>query len=106
VTLFFTIYVLFQVWNQINCRSLTPEVSGLYRLFGNPTFLTIASLVLIGQIVIVNFGGPIFAVEPLYGSDWVLIVLGTASVLLFAELARRLRKRNAEVSPTSSADES
>ena len=29
VTIFFTTYVLFQVWNQINCRSLTPEASGL-----------------------------------------------------------------------------
>jgi Ca2+-transporting ATPase len=105
VTLFFTIYVLFQVWNQINCRSLTPDVSGLHRIFANPTFLTIASLVLVGQIVIVNFGGPVFAVEPLYVSDWILVALGTASVLLFAEVARRIRKRNTEGSPISQPGE-
>src|SRR5206468_1569445 len=29
VAVFFTTYVLFQVWNQINCRSLVPEISGL-----------------------------------------------------------------------------
>ena len=28
VSIFFTVYVFFQVWNQINCRSLTPEMSG------------------------------------------------------------------------------
>src|SRR5262249_26769188 len=28
VSVFFTTYVLFQVWNQINCRSLAPERSG------------------------------------------------------------------------------
>src|SRR5204862_52349 len=27
VSLFFSIYVFFQVWNQINCRSLTPQNS-------------------------------------------------------------------------------
>jgi Ca2+-transporting ATPase len=39
VTIFFTVYVFFQVWNQINCRSLTPDQSGLKRLFANPVFL-------------------------------------------------------------------
>ncbi|MCS7271644.1 MAG: calcium-translocating P-type ATPase, PMCA-type, partial [Gemmataceae bacterium] len=41
VTIFFTVYVFFQVWNQINCRSLDPAESGLYRLFDNPQFLLI-----------------------------------------------------------------
>ena len=27
VTIFFTVYVFFQVWNQINCRSLTPNAA-------------------------------------------------------------------------------
>jgi Ca2+-transporting ATPase len=101
VTLFFTIYVLFQVWNQINCRSLTPEVSGFYRLFANPTFLTIASLVLIGQIIIVNFGGTVFMVEPLRFTDWLLIALFTSSVLIFAEVARRIRKASAASVPAT-----
>src|SRR5262249_2110881 len=48
VSIFFTVYVMFQVWNQINCRSLSPDQSGLFRLFHNPVFLTIASLTLIG----------------------------------------------------------
>src|SRR5262249_32048704 len=28
VSIFFAVYVFFQVWNQINCRSLTPDASG------------------------------------------------------------------------------
>src|SRR5262249_26932352 len=35
VAVFFTIFVFFQVWNEINCRSLTPEVSGFHGLFRN-----------------------------------------------------------------------
>ena len=95
VTFFFTIYVLFQVWNQINCRSLTPVQSGLKGLFRNPTFLTIASLTLIGQILIVTIGGAVFKVEPLSVVDWLLIAAGTASVLVFAEVARLLRRKPA-----------
>jgi Ca2+-transporting ATPase len=91
VTIFFTVYVFFQVWNQINCRSLDPAESGLYRLFDNPQFLLIASLTVIGQILIVTFGDGIFHVEPLSWQDWLLIAAATSSVLIFREMARRLR---------------
>ncbi len=91
ITIFFTAYVFFQVWNQINCRSLSPEESGLHRLFENPQFLAIASLTVIGQVLIVNFGGKVFSVEPLTILDWVVIASTTASVLVFAEVARRVR---------------
>jgi Ca2+-transporting ATPase len=91
-TLFFTVYVFFQVWNQINCRSLTPEVSGLRRLGRNPYFLLIASLTVIGQWVIVTFGGRLFDVEPLRRTDWLAVAAATASVLVFAEAARLIRK--------------
>lgn len=92
VTIFFTVYVFFQVWNQINCRSLTPDVSGLRGLLKNPLFLVIASLTVIGQVLIVNFGGTIFAVEPLGWQDWGLIVGGTAVVLVYAEVVRFIRR--------------
>ena len=91
VTIFFTVYVFFQVWNQINCRSLTPEESGLYRLFENPLFLLIASLTVIGQLLIVTLGGNVFHVEPLDLEDWLAIAAATASVLVFAEFARQIR---------------
>jgi Ca2+-transporting ATPase len=91
VTIFFTVYVFFQVWNQINCRSLSPYESGFHRLFENRQFLAIASLTVIGQILIVNLGGPVFDVEPLGLIDWLVIAVATASVLVFAEIARRVR---------------
>jgi Ca2+-transporting ATPase len=91
VSIFFSVYVFFQVWNQINCRSLVPQVSGFHRLLDNPTFLAIAATVAIGQIVIVTFGGAVFKVEPLSPLSWLVIIGGTASVLVFAEVARRVR---------------
>jgi Ca2+-transporting ATPase len=90
-TLFFTVYVFFQVWNQINCRSLSPDESGLHRLFENPQFLVIASLTVVGQVLIVSLGGVVFHVEPLRVTDWLAVAGATASVLVFAEVMRRVR---------------
>jgi Ca2+-transporting ATPase len=96
VSLFFTVYVLFQVWNMINCRSLTPEVSGLRGVWRNRAFLGIMASIVIGQLVIVTVGGPVFAVEPLGLFDWLAIGLATSSVLVFAELVRQIRRRSAK----------
>jgi Ca2+-transporting ATPase len=92
VGLFFTIYVFFQVWNQINCRSLTPEMSGFHNLFGNGMFLLIAGATAVGQVLIITIGGPVFKVEPLSLLQWLLVIAGTSSVLVFAEVARLVRR--------------
>jgi len=89
--LFFSVFVFFQVWNLINCRSLTPDTSGLSGLLRNAAFVAIASSVAIGQIMIVTFGGAIFKVRPLSPLAWVGIIAATSSVLVFAEVARRIR---------------
>lgn len=92
VSIFFTVYVLFQVWNEINCRSLVPEVSGFQGLFRNPIFLSIVGVIVVVQVLIVStFVGEVFKVEPLSMLDWVMIALFTSSVLLFAEVTRRIR---------------
>jgi Ca2+-transporting ATPase len=93
VSIFFTVYVFFQVWNQINCRSLTPDTSGLSGILNNPTFLTIAGTVAVVQVLIITTPGlgRIFQVEWLHVTDWLYILAGTASVLVFAEIARRIR---------------
>jgi Ca2+-transporting ATPase len=91
VSIFFTIYVLFQVWNEINCRSLVPQVSGFQGLLGNPIFLGIIGITVAVQVLIVTFGGAVFQVEPLGPLTWLAMVAFTASVLVFAEVARRIR---------------
>jgi Ca2+-transporting ATPase len=91
VTIFFTAYVFFQVWNQFNCRALRPTESGLTGALANPRFLAIGALTVVGQVLIVAFGGDAFAVEPLAVLDWLVIAAATTSVLAFAEVARRAR---------------
>jgi Ca2+-transporting ATPase len=91
-TIFFTVYVAFQVWNEINCRSLVPEVSGLHGLFRNRVFLGVIGIIILLQVLIVTFGGAVFHVEPLGVLDWLVIAASTSSVLLFAEIVRRLQR--------------
>ncbi len=91
VSIFFTVYVLFQVWNEINCRSLVPQVSGFRGLLGNPIFLGIVGTIVVVQVLIVTFGGAVFQVEPLGPLTWLAILAFTASVLVFGEAARRVR---------------
>ncbi len=94
VSLFFAVYVFFQVWNQINCRSLTPQESGFKGIFNNGTFLLIVGLVVVVQVLITSIPvlAGIFKVEPLSWLDWLLIVAFTSSVLIFAEIARQVRR--------------
>jgi Ca2+-transporting ATPase len=101
VSIFFTVYVFFQVWNQINARSLTPEMSGFHGLLKNPTFLTIAGITAVVQVLIVSvpYVGTVFNVQPkdlqhwqpLGPLEWACILAGTASVLAFGEALRRVR---------------
>jgi Ca2+-transporting ATPase len=91
VSVFFTIYVLFQVWNEINCRSLVPQTSGFSGLHRNRVFLAIIGVIVLGQVLIVTFGYDVFEVRPLGPLAWLGIAAFTASVLVYAEVARRIR---------------
>ena len=48
----------------------------------------IAAVILLGQVLIVNFAGNFFEVAPLAASDWLWILLATCPVLLLPDLVR------------------
>ena len=62
-------------------------------MWRNGAFLGIMAAILVGQVLIVSLGGDVFSVEPLALLDWVVIAMATSSVLVFAEIARRVRRR-------------
>jgi len=61
-------------------------------LFRNRPFLLVTLATVAGQVLIVTLGGEVFHVEPLGWLDWLAIAGATASVLLYAEVVRRVRK--------------
>lgn len=93
LSLFFTTFVMLQFWNMFNARAFQTGQSAL-RLKGCKGFNFIAGCILIGQILIVNFGGQMFNVTPLSLRHWVMIICGTSVVLWIGEAIRLFRRRS------------
>lgn len=92
LSLFFTIFVMLQFWNMFNARAYNTGESAFH--FKDCTgFLVIVAIILIGQIVIINVGAEFFNVVPIKLTDWIIIILGTSSVLWIGEIARFLNKK-------------
>jgi Ca2+-transporting ATPase len=85
-TVFFAGFIMAAVWNGINCRALDGKMPPFFR--GNPTFFVIMILVVAVQVVIVQFGGEVFATVPLSAMQWAAIILASASVLIVGLLLR------------------
>lgn len=67
-TLFFTTFVLAQVFNGLNSRAVEGRMPPL--LTGNPVFFGVMSVIVILQLLIVQFGGSVFATTVLTSDQW------------------------------------
>jgi len=92
LSLIFTTFVMLQFWNMFNARAFATGRSALH-LEHCGEFLFIAAMILVGQVLIVEFGGEFFTVAPLRLSDWLIIIGGTSLVLWVGEFMRLFRKR-------------
>ncbi|MGL6226373.1 MAG: HAD-IC family P-type ATPase [Thermoguttaceae bacterium] len=93
LTVFFTIFVMFQFWHKFNCRSLAHNESPFELIWKNQLFLTIILVITFVQILLVQashfFGiGQMFRTVPLTLEQWLGITLLTATILPFAWLTR------------------
>ncbi len=87
-TILFTTFVMFQVWNEFNCRSLHLEESPFKGLSKNPMFIIIILIIVTVQILVVNYGGAIFRTTPISLKTWIKIVILTSSVLPVGYIAK------------------
>lgn len=89
LTLTFTIFVFLQFWNLFNAKAFRTGATAFRGLFKNFTGFHISLLViLLGQFLIVTFGGEMFSVEPLGWRDWLVCFVGTSPVLIIGEVIR------------------
>ena len=86
-SLFFTIFVMIQFWNMFNARAFETGRSA-FHFKGCRGFVTIAVCILVGQVLIVQLGGPMFNVVPLHLTDWLIIIVSTSVVLWAGEIIR------------------
>lgn len=90
---FFSIFVLLQFWNMFNAKAFGTNKSAFAELKESKGFLSVALLILLGQYLIVTFGGQMFSVVPLSWADWGYIIAGTSIVLWIGEIIRLLGKK-------------
>jgi Ca2+-transporting ATPase len=93
LSMFYTIFVLLQFWNLFNARSLGSLRSAFTGIADNKAFLGIALAILLGQVLLVQFGGAIFRTVPLALVDWIVILIMTSGVLWVGELWRWYRRQ-------------
>ncbi|MGL4292156.1 MAG: cation-translocating P-type ATPase, partial [Bacteroidales bacterium] len=92
-SVFFSVFVMLQFWNLFNAKVFGSYHSAFHQFrqsLGGFGFVLL--LILIGQILIVTFGGTMFQVTPLRVSDWLLILLFTSPVLWVGELVRAIER--------------
>ena len=93
LSVFFTVFVMLQFWNLFNVRCSGTTRSTFRGLFQNKPFLLIVAIILILQLLIVQFGGAVFRTAPLSLSAWVYIIAGTSIVLWVGEIMRAVQRR-------------
>ena len=99
LSIFFTFFVLLQFWNLFNAkyfktsRSLIQDICGVFKNDEEvkTSFIYIALVILVGQIIIVTFGREMFGVSPLSINDWVWLLLITSPVLIIADITRFIK---------------
>ena len=94
-TVFFSVFVMLQFWNLFNARTLGTGRSAFAGFFRNPSFLLIAAVILVGQVLLVQFGGDVFRTVPLSAVEWGVILVATLPVLVIGEVARATRPKAA-----------
>jgi len=92
LSIFFTTFVFLQFWNMFNARAFETGKSAL-NLKGCSGFGLTALIIVVGQIIIVTFGGQFFSVAPIAITDWIIIIGVTSIVLWIGELWRLIRKQ-------------
>ncbi len=90
---FFTFFVMLQFWNMFNAKAYMTGQSAFKGLSGNKTFLSVCAIIVIGQFLIVTFGGEMFNVVPLSLTSWGVIIASTSLVLWIGEIIRLFSRK-------------
>ncbi len=93
-TKLFTIFVFMQFWNLFNAKSFGSGHSAFHKIKESRLFFMVALVILVGQILIVEFGGIMFQVEPLPFTTILLCLLCTCSIVAVGELYHWLKNKN------------
>lgn len=92
LTMFFTTFVMIQFWNLFNAKALMSHHTAFRHFLKDKGMILVLVLVLVGQWIIVTFGGEMFRTTPLSLHEWLLIIGSTSVVLWAGELWRTIKR--------------
>lgn len=92
LTIFFTFFVMLQFWNLFNARVFGTTDSAFKGISKSYGMELIVLAILVGQFLIVQFGGAVFRTEPLDLITWVIIIASSSLVLWVGEAMRFIRR--------------
>ena len=92
LTMFFTTFVMIQFWNLFNAKALMSHRTAFRHFLKDKGMILVLVLVLVGQWIIVTFGGEMFRTTPLSLHEWLLIIGSTSIVLWAGELWRAFKR--------------
>ena len=92
LTAFFTIFVMLQFWNLFNASVFGTNHSVFKDARHAIGMVSVAGIILIGQIIIVEFGGKVFRTVPLTFIEWIYIIGSTSIVLWVGEIWRWIKR--------------
>lgn len=92
LTMFFTTFVMIQFWNLFNAKALMSHHTAFRHFLKDKGMILVLILVLVGQWIIVTFGGEMFRTTPLSLHEWLLIIGSTSVVLWVGELWRAFKR--------------
>lgn len=103
---FFSVFVIAQFWNIFNARYFNTRGSAIrsainlftdratLRAESSLSFFAIAAAIVVGQVLIVTFGGRMFEIQqPLTIIEWVKIILFTSPILIIPDMYRWIINR-------------
>ena len=92
LTMFFTTFVMIQFWNLFNAKALMSHHTAFRHFLKDKGMILVLVLVLVGQWIIVTFGGEMFRTTSLSLHEWLLIIGSTSVVLWAGELWRTFKR--------------
>ncbi|MBC6471800.1 MAG: calcium-translocating P-type ATPase, PMCA-type [Hormoscilla sp. GM102CHS1] len=103
LSLFFSTFIMLQFWNMFNAKCFGLNNSAFSKVWENRGFITIALLIFVGQILMVQFGGDFFRTVPISLHDWLIIIGGTSVVLWIGEIWRLISRLTKKSDSTTAA---
>ena len=96
LTVFFTTFVMIQFWNLFNAKSLGSNRTAFRHFLKDKGMILVLALVLVGQWLIVTFGGEMFRTVPLSLTEWLVIIGATSIILWVGEIWRAFKRLSAK----------